>query len=496
MSSDRIGAPEGADAGRRRPNVLLLCTDQQRFDALGCYGNDAIQTPALDAFAGEGALFERCYVQSPVCAPSRATFFTGLYPHNHGLWANGVALPPGRTFFTRLLADAGYDCGLIGKLHLAACEQGRTEPRQDDGLATFEWAHDPDPGSPENAYHRWLKVRHPDLHRLAFSASEHRSRGEAPFKTLPAEGHYSHWVAERAIAFMRRERTPDQPFFLMANFFDPHHAFGAPEEYLARYRGVEIPPPVTGPAELDGKPAMQREASRESYAGFAPGFQSYEAGEIAEIRRAYYAMVSLVDDEVRRILGCLDELGLRDDTLVVFTSDHGEMLGDHELLLKGPVMYDPAVRVPLMLRWPGVVPAGVRRDELVQWIDLPSTLMAAAGVPAPGQLQGSDLLPLAAKSGPWTRDWALCEYRNSGHPYDPPVHTTMLRQGRHKLVRWHGRGGREPEGELYDLEADPSELVNLWADPGQARTRLRLTELLLDVLVATEDRRQPREANW
>lgn len=491
MPEDQSGA-----GGGRRPNILVLCTDQQRFDALGCYGNAAIQTPALDALAGEGALFERCYVQSPVCAPSRATFFTGLYPHNHGLWANGVALPPHHTFFTRLLADAGYDTGLIGKLHLAACEQGRTEPRGDDGLATFEWAHDPEPGSPENAYHRWLRERHPDLHRRALDAARSRSGGGSPFKTLPAEGHYSRWVSERTIEFLGRDRPADRPFFLMANFFDPHHAFAAPQEYVDRYRGLEIPPPVAAPGELEGKPAMQREASRESYAGFARGFQSYDRAEIGEIRRAYYAMVSLIDDEVGRILRSLDRLGLRDDTLVVFTSDHGEMLGDHQLLLKGPMMYEPAVRVPLMLRWPGVVPAGVRREELVQWIDLPSTLLGAGGVPAPAQLQGSDLLPLATGSGGWARDWALCEYRNSGHPYDPPVHSTMLRHGRHKLVAWHGRGGGGPEGELYDLEADPDELINLWSDPGRVRTRLRLTDLLVDVLVETEDRAQPREANW
>ena len=120
-------------AAASRPNILFICTDQQRFDALGCYGNAHIQTPAIDGLAREGVLFERCYVQSPVCAPSRASLLTGRYVHSHGLWANGVALPPGERLFPRTLADAGYDCGLIGKLHLAACYQGRTEPRHDDG---------------------------------------------------------------------------------------------------------------------------------------------------------------------------------------------------------------------------------------------------------------------------------------------------------------------------------------------------------------------------
>lgn len=483
-----------------RPNLLVICTDQQRYDTLGCYGNAVVRTPNLDRLAGEGTLFEQCYVQSPVCAPSRATFFTGLYPRNHGLWANGVALPPGRTFFTKMLAESGYDCGLAGKLHLAACEGGRTEPRPDDGFRVFEWAHDPQPGSAENAYHRWLADRFPDLHRRLMSEGAQRfRRGRDRFKSLPQESHYSHWVAERTIDFLRRGRRSDQPFFWMANFFDPHHAFGAPEAYLARYGDLQLPDPVTRPGELDSKPAAQRAASEKSYAGYAPGFLEYNADELRGIRAAYYAMVDLIDDEVGRILACLDELGLREDTLVVFTSDHGEMLGDHQLLLKGPMMYEGAVRVPLLMRWPGRLPAGTRRPELVQWIDLPTTMLVAAGIQVPGQFQGADLLcPGAGEVSARERGWAVCEYRDSGHPYEPPVHTTMLRQGRHKLVVWHGRPatGRPREGELYDLEADPCELENLWDAAGHRDVREELVETLMDVLVATEDRSRPRDANW
>ena len=482
-----------------RPNVLFLCTDQQRFDALGCYGNTAIATPTIDGLAADGVLFEQCYVQSPVCAPSRASLFTGRYVHAHGLWANGVALPPHERFFTRALAGAGYDCGLAGKLHLAACFQGRTEPRQEDGFRVFRWAHDPSHGSHHNAYHRWLEARNPALYAAAIERGAGRSGHEAVrFDRMPTELHYSHWVAEETIDFLRQGRQADQPFFFMANFFDPHHPFTAPEEYLARYDPDALPPPVGGPDDLASKPPIFQEASAQSYAGHARGFAQHSPEELQQVRAAYYAMVSLIDDEVRRILGTLDGLGLRDDTLVIFTSDHGEMLGDHALLLKGPMLFEGAVRVPLIMRWPGHLPAGERRGELVQWLDLGPTILEAAGLPPLPGSQGQSLLPLARGAGGWTRNWALCEYRDSGHPYEPPVHTTMLRYGRHKLVVHHGdpATSRPRTGELYDLASDPDELRNLWDDPEHRQTRADLQELLLDVLVATEDRTQPREAFW
>ena len=210
-------------------------------------------------------------------------------------------------------------------------------------------------------------------------------------------------------------------------------------------------------------------------------------------------MVTLIDDETRRILDRLAALGLADDTVVVFTSDHGEMLGDHELLLKGPLMYEGAVRVPLILRWPGRLPAGERRGDLVEWIDLGATFLGLAGLPPLPASQGRDLLPLArGDAGAEPRGWALCEYLNSGHPYDPPVLLTMLRRGPYKLVVQHGPPAtdRPRTGELYDLDDDPNELRNLWDAPEQAVTRIELERLLLDVLVATGDRSQPRAAHW
>jgi choline-sulfatase len=477
-----------------RPHILFICTDQQRYDTLGCYGNTHVQTPTLDRLASEGVLFEQCYVQSPVCAPSRASLLTGRYVHAHGLWANGVTLPAHEQLVGRALTDAGYDCGLIGKLHLAACEHGRLEQRLDDGFRTFVWAHDPYPGSPENQYHHWLHAHFPALYAAAVAQGDRIS-----FDRLPTEAHYSHWVAEQAIDFLRAARDPDKPFCLFVNFFDPHHPFGAPQDYIDRYDPATLPQPIGYPDELAHKPPILSDISRASYAGHAPGFTTYTAEQIQAIVAAYYAMVTLIDDETARILATLDAVGLRDDTLVVFTSDHGEMLGDHQLLLKGPMMYEGAVRVPLILRWPGHLPAGERRADPVQWVDLSATLLDAAGAPPMARAQGQSVLPLAhGDTHASHRDWALCEYRNSGHPHEPPVHTTMLRHGRYKLIVYHGppATARPRSGELYDLQTDPHELHNLWDDPQHKDTRMELQELLLDVWVATEDHSQPRVANW
>lgn len=285
-----------------RPNILLLCTDQQRFDMIGAAGNPAVRTPNLDRLAAQGALFENCYVQNPVCSPSRSTLMTGTYPSVHGLYENEVDLDPGAHVFSRDLADAGYDCGLVGKFHLASCFRGRAVPRLDDGFRVFRWAHDPYPGSSENAYHRWLRATRPELYERA------REDGSL-FDTMPTEAHYSRWIANETISFLRTDRRAEQPFFFIANFFDPHHGFGAPPEYMVRYAPDDLPPMNTRDGALEDKPEIQTLASTKRGGGMR-SFIEHSFEELAEVRRAYYAMVSLVDDEVGRILDALEEEGL------------------------------------------------------------------------------------------------------------------------------------------------------------------------------------------
>lgn len=491
---------------RKRPNILMLCTDQQRGESLRCTGAQWAVTPNLDQLASQGTLFKNCYVQNPVCCPSRASLFTGKYVANHGLYANGVPLPSSQRLFTRTLADAGYDCGMIGKQHLAPCDTWRTEPRQDDGYRVFEWAHGPNHRALENDYHRWLRKSHPEVYANVFpdtGANEdteygNRARTSTPIDSVPVEAHYSHWVAERAIDFIEHPRKEAEPFFLMANFFDPHHPFGAPQAFRDMIDADAIPAPNTRENELQDKPAAQTPCSEKSYSGTAPGFKDYTSEQIKEIRAQYWAMIALVDHEIGRILSALEEASLADNTLVLFSSDHGEMLGNHQQLLKGPQLYDDLARVPLIARWPGHIDADAQIDELVQWIDLPATFLDAAQC-SPGRgIQGNSLLPhlVADASNAWDgwRPWALCEYRYSGFHTDPLIMTTMLRSEQWKLIIWHGSPATDAQrdGELYDLENDPEELHNLFHNPAHAATRLRLKGLLLDAMAEAEDRTEAR----
>lgn len=425
---------------------------------------------------------------------------TGEYPSSHGLWANGVTLPENRSLVSRELADAGYRCGLVGKLHLAAAFQGKTEERLNDGFEFYKWAHDPFHGAPDNAYHAWLKERHPGLWAAAEADlvtpdNTNFKHANTGFDEMPTEAHYSTWVTEEVEGFIAED--DERPFFMLANYFAPHHPFAAPEEYLAQYPVGSVPPPVGGREELETKPPRQMDASNSSYVGHGPSYVDFTPEELDEIRRTYFAMVTLVDDCVGRLMQAVGDRQGGRDTLVILVSDHGEMLGDHALLLKGPMMYDVAVRVPLILSMPSLLPKGERVSGFASVQDLASTIRRVAGLEPHERDQGIDLVAVArGEKSP--RPYAWCEYRNSCYPYDPAANTTMYRRHDYKIIVWHGNPdeARAATGELYDMVNDPDELVNLWDSPEHRNIRLELYEALADVQMEHEDRHQVREAIW
>lgn len=488
-----------------RPNILWLCADQQRFDTLGCYGNPHVRTPNLDRLADEGVVFEHAYAQSPVCTPSRASFLSGRYPRTTRTRQNGQSIPADERLVPRILADDGYTCGLVGKLHVRAAHPRPTRPiedRTDDGYSRFDWSHQPPPTAaqaamdwPANAYSNWLRARGVSYERRPHPDSAHVQLG------MDEEHHHTTWCAESAVDFVETMAGYPQPWLLSVNFFDPHHPFDPPEALLERYldRLDDIPPPAIRPGEIETKPALHRDHHDGAHdAGRTFVFPDMDDREHQLIRAAYWAMVDLLDRQVGRILDALERTGQRDDTIVVFHADHGEMLGDHGIYLKGPYFYDPAVRVPLILNWPLGIPEPRRVDALVELVDVAPTLLEAAGAdPEPG-VQGRSLMPLI-DGGPAPaehREDVYSEFYNAGGLHrDRRTYATMIRSADRKIVVYHGDGG-DVDGELYCLDEDPGEHVNRWNDPAYIPVKAAMLGRMVDRMALTVDPLPVRDDGW
>jgi arylsulfatase A-like enzyme len=467
---------------RDRPNILLILTDQQRWDSLGCYGADWVDTPNLDRLAREGVIFDNCYVNNTVCTPSRASIWTGKELPGHGVYRLYDELPREEVHFTRRLQEAGYRTALYGKLHTSGRLFEAHQRHPTDGFDEYEWGLEASIhlDSPFNGYSRWLQEKHPEFFR------ELSDRGRDVLHH-PREVHFTHWAAERTIDFIRRVAggEPDSgqaPFFCCMSVFDPHNPYeDYPQEMLRHVRRKGMPERLAD-LRRDRPEGIERERAH-SYLG---NFASFSEDEIAAMRLGYYASVALIDLEVGRVLDSLAEAGVEENTLVLFASDHGDMIGDHDLLVKGGFFYEGGVKVPLLMRWPRQVEGGTRVSAVVQPHDIAATVIEAAGLMTPEVSQemptSRNLLPLATGDVGSVRSYAVCAYRNSGicdskRPWEPPIEATMVTDGQFKLSLYHGDGG-----ELYDLKNDPEELHDLMRDPDYCHERLRLTESLAEWL--------------
>ncbi|MFQ6042156.1 MAG: sulfatase [Candidatus Poribacteria bacterium] len=478
-----------------RPNILWFCTDQQRFDTLGCYGNEFVKTPNFDRLAREGVLFENAFSQSPVCTPSRASFLTGRYPRTTRCRQNGADIPEDEVLVTKILSDAGYVCGLSGKLHLSACNPSvckSIERRIDDGYAEFHWSHHSGSmGEATNEYWRWLEEKGAKFESRAHPDSKYIRLGP------PAELHQTTWCVEKACDFITKRGQSDAPWLFSINNFDPHHSFDAPEEYLNRYiaRLDEIPLPNYMEGELANKPPWQRFDHEGAY-GHRAGFSYREMTKTDHrlVKASYWAMCDLIDEQFGRILETLARTGQRGNTIIIFTSDHGEMLGDHGIYLKGPYFYEPAIHVPLIISWPGqILPQ--KSEVLVELTDLAQTLLDAIGLPHHPGMQGKSLLPMLTGKVDCShhRDDVYCEYYNA-MPWhqNPTAQMTMVRTQRYKLTVAHGLD----EGELYDLKIDPNENRNLWDDAEYLAIKADMLKRLCDRMAWTVDPLPLRRATW
>ena len=498
-------------------NILWICTDQQRLDTLGCYGNPYVNTPNIDRLAKEGVLFENAYAQSPVCAPSRGCFLTGRYPRTCGPRQNGQDIGKAEKLFPKMLQEQGYFCGLSGKLHLSAChdkQTGRyTEPRIDDGYEFFSWSHHPQPHRatnwPANAYNQFLIENGLDY------VTPDREDCRFVQTGMPEEFHQTTWCTNEALKFMEIARTYEKPWLFSINYFDPHHPFDPPREYLERYLPIvdELPLPNFDPAELPLKPVFQQKDHEGAYD--SKGYLAYDdmtAHDHRMIKAAYYAMVDLIDKQIGRLLDYLEKTGQRENTLILFHADHGENLGDHGMYLKGPYFYENNVHVPLIISMPGTLPEGIRKHALVELCDLAPTLCDAAAIPQYPGFQGKSFYELlCSETKDFHRTSVYSEYYNSNINHrNPFAFATMVCDGRYKLVRVHpGTDIRSEQqelfknaaseavlGDLYDLTEDPLERCNHYSDPAFAGIRLRLLETMTDRMAETCDPLPVRLAEW
>lgn len=457
-----------------RPNILWICTDQQRYDTVACLGNPAIRTPNLDRLCKEGTAFTNAYCQSTVCSPSRASFLTGKYPSQIGIVANGQAsVPEGTELITKELHRIGYRCGLCGKLHLASPKNG-IEDRCDDKYERFHYSHDSWYGTPDdNEYLRWLCDTGADLQRI-FNTEHTSRRGYS--KWITADKHQTTWCVQKAIdciAEWELEQSED-PWLLSLNIFDPHPPFDAPQEYADRYDPCAIPEPLFKDSDI-----RNQERLEEAYHQSALQYHKPDA-ETQKKKVSYYGMVELIDEQVGRILDYLESHDLRKKTLIIFHSDHGEMLGDHGLILKGARFYEGATKVPMIFSLPGVVKEGKRYDYPVELRDLIPTLKEMTGLGAEAEslwriLTKDDHEPI--------RNHIICEYLDSLWPelsnketVHHTTYATMCRDIRYKVVIYH----TQQTGELYDLKEDPCEFENLWDRASHREIQTKLMMRIMD----------------
>ena len=472
-----------------QPNILWICTDQQRHDTIGALGNLHIHTPTLNRLVAEGVAFTSAYCQTPICTPSRASFLTGRYPSHLGVNSNSNArFPDDAQLITRTLAETGYDCGMAGKLHLSTVT-GRVEPRPDDGYRVFKWSHHPRPETywevQHHAYHQWLEEQGVDWFDY-YPTQPWREKVHASAAAgIESRYHQTTWCANEAIAFMSDPRKG--PWLMSVNPFDPHPQgafFSAPQEYLDKYDPVSLPGPHFRESDLENQ-ARLRDIDFQSTATRP---EEYPA---REMQAAYYASIELIDAQVGRMLEALKTSGQRENTVVIFMSDHGEMLGDHGLTRKGCRFYEGLVHVPLIISSPSRFQGGVRSRELVELIDIVPTLLELAGLDVPDDVKGRSLLPILTgeSTAGSHRDVVRSEFRDA---LDMPnrSHADMIFDGRHKLVVYHGTG----LGELFDLEEDPHEFDNLWDAGEAADIKGELLIRLFDDVVLAANEGQPRLA--
>ena len=450
----------------RKLNFVFMITDSQRKDMVGAYGNPWVDTPNLDRLAHEGIRFERAYTASPVCTPARGAIFSGMYPQVNGAWCNNTAPSRAIPLMGTIFSNFRYRVGYTGKWHLDGNSYfGDGEP---GGGFEPDWWYD---GK------RYAEDIGPEMFRAYRASKTPEQLREAGFTE---ENIWGHHVADHAIDFLRK--VGDEPFVLAASFDEPHGPFVAPPEYWEGVNPQEMPKPANYNAPMDGKPLLQRVQREQN------GEEDWETFSINWSR--FYGCNRFIDREIGRVIDAIDE-NHRDNTVVIYTSDHGDMLRSHGLLTKGPMMYEEIANIPFIVRAPGTRQNAISH-ALVNHLDILPTLLDFAGIDIPESMQGVSFRPVLEQEGASTRDHTMISFNRFAINHDQfgsfyPIRCVV--DGRYKLAI-----NLLDTDELYDLQDDPGEMTNRIEDPALAEVRDRLH----DALLAEMDRsRDPfRSPHW
>jgi len=471
-----------------RPNIILIITDQQRYDTIAALGFPYVDTPNLDRLAREGTTFTNSFVTAASCAPARASLFTGYYPHTVGVYKNADTW---RHSWVEQLAEAGYHCVNIGKMHTYPYEtplgfHERFVVENKDRYLEGRWFFD-----------RWdmalqaqgLVKQQRELYR---QLPDYRERLGAFEWTLPEKTHSDFFVGDTAVWWIKH-KPHVAPLFLQIGFPGPHPPYDPIPRYLDAYKDRDLPIPQVSQEELDAQPAAQKELrdhnTKIDHDSIV--WQHHPSPEQLRRQRAHYlANVTMIDEKIGEILRALEEQGYLENAVVIFTADHGDCLGDHGHSQKW-TMYDIITRTPLIVWAPGRFVGGRQMDALVQQIDIAPVIMELAGLPTPASWEAESVMPALRGDDLAGREYVFCEQSRDGILTGTEM-MTMVRSRDWKLVHYLGND----DGELYDLDADPGEHVNLWGDPRYAAHKGRLLDALRDWLLRSNLKAGEWSASW
>jgi len=513
----------------KRPSFLFIITDQHRADHLGCGGNPIVRTPNIDGIAAKGRRYDRFYVANPICMPNRASIMTGRMCSVHGARHNGIPLSRDHTTFVELLRDAGYRTGLIGKSHL----QSFTGLPATNTYQTVEGLHTPSPhlrDAHKNNRHSkdydlevtpkwdrplaeriddnfygfehvevaadhadrasgdyllWARSERPDFDALVGpenALADNRIHAPQAWRTAVPEKLYSTtWIADRSEAWLADRAGEDAPFFLQMSFPDPHHPFTPPGRYWDMYDPDDMKLPASfGKGDLPPLRAMREALSSKTDPRDNQNPFAVTEEEARQIIALTFGMITMIDDAIGRVLKRLDDLGLADDTVVIFTSDHGDYMGDHGLMLKLLLHYQSIIRVPFLWQDPKAPERQGSDSGLASSIDISATILARAGIQPFNGLQGRDLLSTEPPEAILVEE----DSQRTMTGFDRPQRVRTIVTDRYRMSLREG----ENWNELYNLNEDPNELANRYDDPSYLTIRQRLGETMLRRMIALQDR--------